>query len=700
MTTDTLWRNTESLPPLFAAAATGDPKASRELLRALDAADSPTLEDWPRAVRSCWREGLTILAEGIDRHALGEEQKSLVLAAAATGFDHILLRDTVATMARKSFASYADPAGMIAALGVYDLDTPLPLVRRRWDVFAALGEDVVCCDPGRGAVGTVAEIDAIVDEATVVLDHPFAVSVSVIVANYILVKPGSDLDLLFRGDVLWDNRLSPDGFATMLEESLAYAGETPANLGELLLVPRILTAEQFRAWQGRRTDDDAREEVGERPWDEARGIDELVGLMARQQPKPERPAGFDSIRSILLAAAPRDDQAPTFAEAVARLVAVAHGQNWADELIASVAADAVVWRDRDRFVTICDHLSGRLLPAWYRGTLAACSAEFLAEICPSMPLRIWNHAERLLAETPGAESLLVQSVLHTVAAGNTSCDALLWLWRTGGEPAGHLANATLLFRTLAKPVRGSYLKANRDLRKLLQENESFQRLLMKNGDPESIASLVRCVKHLPLLDAGERQSLLVRIVRIFPEAMSIVEERKAVVAQRELDRLTSVRTFEQRRRELEEIINVKIPANSRAIGHARQLGDLRENAEFKAAKDEQAFLSARRAELERDLHEIKATTFDHIVVGSVVQPGCAVEIALPDGETRTYYLLGLWDSVPERRILSYDTPLGRALVGTSVGDEVTMPSGSDAVVSAVRELPDEIKQWVRTPPAE
>ena len=84
MTTDTLWRNTETLPPLFPAAAKGDAKAARSLVQALAEAEGQALAEWPRAVRTCWQEGLALLAESIDRHHLGEEQAELVLAVAET----------------------------------------------------------------------------------------------------------------------------------------------------------------------------------------------------------------------------------------------------------------------------------------------------------------------------------------------------------------------------------------------------------------------------------------------------------------------------------------------------------------------------------------------------------------------------------------------------------------------------------------
>jgi transcription elongation GreA/GreB family factor len=189
----------------------------------------------------------------------------------------------------------------------------------------------------------------------------------------------------------------------------------------------------------------------------------------------------------------------------------------------------------------------------------------------------------------------------------------------------------------------------------------------------------------------------VKIVRIFPEALELVEERQEVVAKKPLDRLTSYRSMKERHEELEEIVNKKIPENSAAIAHARSYGDLRENAEYKAAKDNQRYLMARRKELEHDLKEVLPTDFVEVVVSETVVPGCTVDLTHPSGKVQTFHVLGLWDSQPEQHIISYDTPLGRALVGQKLGNTIELPEGGTATVSGLRALTAELLQWVKAP---
>ena len=221
---------------------------------------------------------------------------------------------------------------------------------------------------------------------------------------------------------------------------------------------------------------------------------------------------------------------------------------------------------------------------------------------------------------------------------------------------------------------------------------------MNHGSLPGIKAFVKTIKSTPILNKGEQQSLLVKIVRIYPEAQQIVEERRKVVTTRAIPKKTSIRSFERRRLELEEIINVKIPKNSAAIAHARSYGDLRENAEYKAAKEEQRFLMSRRRELEKGIKEIIATDFSDVRVLETVIPGCTVELTIDGSKEETYHILGLWDSNPEKNILSYDTPLGRLLIGKKIGDELTTPHKLTAKIRAIREVPlDIINEWVHIP---
>ena len=114
----------------------------------------------------------------------------------------------------------------------------------------------------------------------------------------------------------------------------------------------------------------------------------------------------------------------------------------------------------------------------------------------------------------------------------------------------------------------------------------------------------------------------------------------------------------------------KIPANSQAIEAARELGDLRENAEYQMAKDEQKVLLARQSELQTDLMRAKPTDFmdaptDFVGIGSIVNL-----IDSNSGENQRYVILGAWDSDPDNNILSYLTPLGQKLLGKKNGENV------------------------------
>ena len=95
-------------------------------------------------------------------------------------------------------------------------------------------------------------------------------------------------------------------------------------------------------------------------------------------------------------------------------------------------------------------------------------------------------------------------------------------------------------------------------------------------------------------------------------------------------------------------MNKKIPENSKEIGVARSYGDLRENFEFKAAKEMQAVLMRRKSELERDLHRARGTAFENpdtsqVSIGTVV----TLRDTEPNDE-ETYTILGAWDGDPER----------------------------------------------------
>lgn len=142
--------------------------------------------------------------------------------------------------------------------------------------------------------------------------------------------------------------------------------------------------------------------------------------------------------------------------------------------------------------------------------------------------------------------------------------------------------------------------------------------------------------------------------------------------------------IEARRRELEALVKEEIPANRKAIEEARALGDLRENFEYKSARQRHEYLSARQAQLERELTVARPIEADKIDP-SEVRIGTRVELTPKDGGAapRTITILGPWDSKPEEDVLAYESDLAQALLGKRPGEPVEA-GGTEYEVGAIR----------------
>jgi transcription elongation factor GreA len=135
--------------------------------------------------------------------------------------------------------------------------------------------------------------------------------------------------------------------------------------------------------------------------------------------------------------------------------------------------------------------------------------------------------------------------------------------------------------------------------------------------------------------------------------------------------------YEKLKRELAQLKSVDRPQNIKAIEEARAHGDLSENAEFDAAKDRQAFIEGRIQELGYKLGTADIIEPDNLPKDRAVF-GCAVVLENIDtGESVEYQLVGPDESSIEEGRISIKSPLGLAIIGREVGDEVSVqaPAG-------------------------
>lgn len=130
--------------------------------------------------------------------------------------------------------------------------------------------------------------------------------------------------------------------------------------------------------------------------------------------------------------------------------------------------------------------------------------------------------------------------------------------------------------------------------------------------------------------------------------------------------------------ELRDLKDVERPAVIRAIATAREHGDLKENAEYHAARDRQSFIEGRIKELASIVSY--AEVIDHSeFTGDVVRFGATVVLADEDTDAEsTYQIVGQHEASIEEGRMSVTSPLGRALIAKSVGDsvEVNAPGGA------------------------
>ncbi len=133
-----------------------------------------------------------------------------------------------------------------------------------------------------------------------------------------------------------------------------------------------------------------------------------------------------------------------------------------------------------------------------------------------------------------------------------------------------------------------------------------------------------------------------------------------------------LKRFEGEIRQLERELSSELPQE---IKRARELGDLRENAEYQAAKERQVFVQARLAMLRKRVAELSLLNLDRIPTDRAGF-GSTVHLQEVDADAIVYRLVMPEDADPEKGWISTASPIGRALMGKEEGDEVAVPTPS------------------------
>jgi len=211
---------------------------------------------------------------------------------------------------------------------------------------------------------------------------------------------------------------------------------------------------------------------------------------------------------------------------------------------------------------------------------------------------------------------------------------------------------------------------NRKLNKQIQNflfKEQYLENYIDSADEDSISRIYTLVQDVKDLDPSLKIKLRHKIMQKYPEFRFY-----GVVEKDSIPRglLVTQKSYEERTKRLQHILEVEVPANSKEIGAAMDMGDLRENAEYKAAKEKQEILNSTAAKLKEDLNKAQIFKPDMVDISSVSFGAKVVLESRENGKFEEYSIFGPWESDPNNNIISYLSPFGSALLNHKPGEEL------------------------------
>jgi transcription elongation GreA/GreB family factor len=304
----------------------------------------------------------------------------------------------------------------------------------------------------------------------------------------------------------------------------------------------------------------------------------------------------------------------------------------------------------------------------------------LPEAWPTLFLALIPRANGRVAEViteafqaANRESDVQAAVNRYIRERNITCDFLFWLCKNRPAVYSPLIEPQLFMAILSVLEKDQFseIKKGTKLYELVLGDKPLIAAILKDARVPDVRDITRAILLSPVFEELDKRSLLAAIIKLYPEVQAMVVGTDKTAAP-EAKIIVSWPSLKRRQAELEEIVTKKIPQNSKDIGIARGYGDLKENHEFKSAREMQGILSRQKAELELDLSRAEATEFADVDTSKVT---LGTKIALKDaasGEKIVYTILGAWDSDLTKGIISYQTAVARALLNHTVGERIEL----------------------------
>ncbi|HVZ67189.1 MAG TPA: transcription elongation factor GreA [Patescibacteria group bacterium] len=141
--------------------------------------------------------------------------------------------------------------------------------------------------------------------------------------------------------------------------------------------------------------------------------------------------------------------------------------------------------------------------------------------------------------------------------------------------------------------------------------------------------------------------------------------------------------LEELKKELQDLNDVKRPQVLERVSQARSMGDLSENSEYTAAREELSLIDGRIEELSDIIKHADLIEETHSKgAKSVIQLGSAIMVSI-NGKKEEFSLVGEWEADPKNKKISHESPLGKALMGKAIGEKVEVEAPAGKVVYTV-----------------
>jgi transcription elongation GreA/GreB family factor len=236
---------------------------------------------------------------------------------------------------------------------------------------------------------------------------------------------------------------------------------------------------------------------------------------------------------------------------------------------------------------------------------------------------------------------------------------------------GDKATYALLFQILDALTHDEFSGVRARLKDLFEKGGLAVRIVMSQENEDQARRLVETLDRYGALEEYRREIVKSAALMKYPSLRAPQEEPVYATAD----------SLEKKRAELQHLRTVEIPANSKALQAAREMGDLRENFEYKAARSRAEYLSARVGELSAELSRVRVLDPNQIDT-TTVRVGTRLELSNGDAR-REITILGPWESDPERGIYSNESDVAKKLFGHASGDVVSF-MGNDYVIESIR----------------